>query len=60
MQLPMLFSSLTCVLSLLSSKLRPRERDREVITFYEEDPAAPSMLDKVLSLLALLVPKYKY
>ena len=32
----------------------------QVVTFYEEDPTAPSILDKVLSLLALLVQKYKY
>ena len=47
-QLPMLLTSLVCALSMISAKLRPKLREREVVTFYEEDPEAPSVLDKAL------------
>ena len=47
-QLPMLFASVVCALSFLSRKLRPTLRDREVVTFYEEDPEAPTVIEKAL------------
>ena len=47
-QLPMLLVSVVCALSFLARKLRPTLREREVVTFYEEDPDAPTVIEKAL------------
>ena len=47
-QLPMLLVSVVCALSLVARKLRPTLREREVVTFYEEDPDAPTVIEKAL------------
>ena len=54
-QLPMLTVSIICALGLLSRKLRPSAREREVVTFYEEDPQAPSVIEKALEAKKQLV-----
>ena len=59
-QLPMLFVSIVCVLSLLSRKLRPPIRDNEVVTFYEEDPGAPTVIEKALEAKKQLLDVQKY
>ena len=59
-QLPMLFVSIVCVLSFLSHKLRPTLRDREVVTFYEEDPEAPTVIEKALEAKKQLIDVQKY
>ena len=47
-QLPMLLVSVVCALSFLARKLRPTLRECEVATFYEEDPEAPTVIEKAL------------
>ena len=54
----MLLVSVVCALSFLARKLRPTLREREVVTFYEEDPDAPTVIEKALvpsTVLAALV-----